>query len=220
MLNFDLRYAVIWDMDGVLVNTGEFHYQAWESIFNELGFPFSENQFKETFGMNNAGILEVILHQNLPPGQTQKISDRKERLFRQAVKGKAALLPGIANTLEAFSKWSLKQAIASSAPPQNIDVLVNELKISKYFDAIVSGSDIPGKPDPAVFLEAASQLDIRPENCIVIEDAIPGVQGAKNAGMKCIAVTTTNPAEALSKADLIFPDLVGLDQETFLELLK
>ena len=113
----------------------------------------------------------------------------------------------------------MKQAIASSAPPKNIEVLVQELQIGKYFDAIVSGYDIPGKPDPAVFLKAAQQVEVLPENCVVIEDAVAGVEGAKNAGMKCIAVTTTNVAEALSKADLIFDSLVDFKKDSLLELL-
>ena len=219
MLDMSHHYAIIWDMDGVLVNTGNYHYDSWKKTFDELDVPFSEEQFRATFGMNNSGILEVICGKKLPSAQEQTISERKESLFREAVKGKAKLLPGVQNALKNFSEWNLKQAIASSAPPKNIEVLVEELRIGKYFDAIVSGYDIPGKPDPGVFLKAAQQVGVSPENCIVIEDAVTGVEGAKNAGMKCIAVTTTNTAEALSKADLIFDSLVYLDKGLLLELL-
>jgi beta-phosphoglucomutase-like phosphatase (HAD superfamily) len=96
---------------------------------------------------------------------------------------------------------------------------VQELQIGKYFNSIVSGYDIPGKPDPAVFLKAARQLNIKPENCIVIEDAVAGVEGAKNAGMNCIAVTTTNKAEALSKADLVLDSLAELKKDSLSGLL-
>jgi beta-phosphoglucomutase family hydrolase len=210
-------HAVLWDMDGVLVNTGEYHYEAWKKTFDELGVPFSRDQFRATFGMNNTGILESICGAKLPSEQEKQISERKERLFREAVKGNATLLPGVEDMLKNFSAWNLKQAIASSAPPKNIEVLVQELQIEKYFDAIVSGYDIPGKPDPAVFLKAAQQLGVEPENCTVIEDAVAGVAAAKNAGMKCIAVTTTNTAEALSKADLILDNLVELKKDSILE---
>jgi beta-phosphoglucomutase family hydrolase len=212
------HYAIIWDMDGVLVNTGEYHYQAWKKTFAELDIPFSRNQFRAAFGMNNAGILEAICGQKLPPDQEQSISEFKEKLFREAVKGKAKLLHGVNNALKSFSEWNLKQAIASSAPPKNIEVLVKELRIGKYFDVIVSGHDIPGKPDPAVFLKAAQQLNVPPANCVVIEDAVAGVEGAKNAGMRCIAVTTTNTPEALSKADLIFDTLEDLKQSILFTL--
>jgi len=214
------NYAIIWDMDGVLVNTGEYHYQAWKQTFEELDVPFSKEQFQATFGMNNAGILEIICGEKLPPDQEQKISEHKEELFREAVKGKAKLLPGIENALKNFSEWNFKQAIASSAPPKNIEVLVKELGIGKYFDAIVSGYDIPGKPDPGVFLKAAQKIGTSPNSCIVIEDAVAGVEGAKNAGMKCIAVTNTNTAEALSKADLIFDSLEGLEQRSLLTIFE
>jgi len=219
MLDSNHNYAILWDMDGVLVNTGDFHYKAWKKTFDELDVSFSEDQFRVTFGMNNAGILEVICGEKLPPDQEQRISDRKESLFREAVKGNAKLLPGVESTLKIFSEWNLKQAIASSAPPKNIEVLVQELRIGKYFDAIVSGHDIPGKPDPAVFLKAAQQIGVSSEKCVVIEDAVAGVEGAKNARMKCVAVTTTNTAEALSKADLIFDSLVDLKKDSLVKFL-
>ena len=218
MLDSNHQYAIIWDMDGVLVDTGEYHFESWVKTFNQLGIPFSEEQFRATFGMNNAGILEIICGKKLPPDQEQRLGDFKEEVFREAIKGKAALLPGTEDALKNFSEWNLKQAIASSAPPKNIEVLVKELEIGKYFDALVSGWDIPGKPDPGVFLKAARQVGISPENCIVIEDAVAGVAGAKNAGMKCIAVTTTNTAKALSKADLIFESLEGLKRQSLFEL--
>ncbi len=218
MLDSNHKYAIIWDMDGVLVNTGEYHYQSWKQTFDELNVSFSEEQFRETFGMNNAGILEIICGRKLSPEQEDRISEHKEELFREAVKGKAKLLPGVENALKNFSEWNLKQAIASSAPPKNIEVLVKELEISKYFDTTVSGFDIPGKPDPGVFLKAARQLSVEPERCVVIEDAVAGVEGANRARMKCIAVTTTNTPEALSKADLIFDSLEELDQRTLFEI--
>jgi beta-phosphoglucomutase family hydrolase len=201
-------HAVLWDMDGVLVNTGEYHYAAWKKTFDELDIPFSEEQFRATFGMNNTGILEIMFGTKLPLEQEEQISERKEGFFREAVKGNAKLLPGVEDALNYFSVWNLKQAIASSAPPKNIEVLVQELQIGGYFEAIVSGYNIPGKPDPAIFLKAARQLGVKPEYCTVIEDAVAGVEAAKSAGMNCIAVTTTNTAVALSKADLILDSLI------------
>ena len=218
-MNIDHKRAILWDMDGVLVDTGEYHYAAWKKTFDELGVPFFEAQFRMTFGMNNARILEIIFGTKLPSIQEGQISERKESLFREAVKGNAKLLPGVEDALKNFSAWNFKQAITSSAPTKNIEVLVQELQIGKYFDAIVSGDDIPGKPDPAVFLRAAQQLGIEPEYCTVIEDAVAGVEGAKNAGMNCIAVTTTNSAKRLSKADLILDSLVGLNKDLFPEFL-
>ncbi|MBC8507133.1 MAG: HAD family phosphatase [Chloroflexi bacterium] len=218
MLDANYNYAILWDMDGVLVNTGEYHYKAWKKTFQELGISFSEDQFRETFGMNNTGILEIIFGQNLVLDEVQKISNCKESLFREAIRGNANLLPGIDNALKKCATWKFKQAIASSAPPKNIEILVKELKIGNYFDALVSGFDIPGKPDPGVFIKAAHSVGILQKNCIVIEDAVAGVDGAKAAGMKCIAITTTNTAETLSNADLVLDSLEDLKKNTLVDL--
>jgi HAD superfamily hydrolase (TIGR01509 family) len=129
------------------------------------------------------------------------------------IKGRARLLPGVDDWLEKFQECGVRQAIASSAPVENIDVLVDELAIRPYFDAIISGADLPGKPDPAVFLKAAGAVGVSPEYCVVIEDAVHGVEGALAAGMKCIAVTTTNTADSLKDADVVLTDLTALDEE-------
>jgi beta-phosphoglucomutase len=212
-------YAVLWDMDGVLVDTGDFHFMAWKQIFDEMGIPFALEDFRNTFGMNNASILEWAFKRKPEAEEVARISNKKETLFRESVKGKAKLLPGVQTWLMQFQAWKFKQAITSCAPPENIKVLVAELKIREYFDTIVSGFDLPGKPNPDVFLKAANIIGVYPKDCIVIEDAIPGVEGAKRAGMKCIAITTTNPSSALGKADYIVDDLEKMSKEKFISLL-
>lgn len=214
------NHAVLWDMDGVLVNTGELHYRSWKDAFAEVETTFSHEQFTATFGMNNAGILETVYGEDLTPELYEQISTRKEVSFREMVKGNAELLPGADILLNNFTSLGIKQAIASSAPPENIDVLVGELNIGQYFDALVSGADMPGKPDPSVFLHSARNLGVEIDNCIVIEDAIAGVEGARRAGMKCIAVTTTNPAEALAQADHVVESLHLVDEQTISTLLN
>ena len=213
------NYAVLWDMDGVLVDTGDFHFQSWKETFEELDIPFDREDFRITFGMNNAGILERIFGRKPEPDEVTQISNKKESLFRELIKGKAELLPGVLGWLKQFQAWGIKQAITSSAPPENIDVLVAELKIEDFFDATVSGFDMPGKPNPDVFLKAANTLQLRPENCVVIEDAVAGVEGAKRAEMKCIAVTTTNPVSKLAKADYIVEHLGKMSGDDFLSLM-
>jgi HAD superfamily hydrolase (TIGR01509 family) len=169
--------------------------------------------------MNNAGILEQIFGRKPTPEEVSEISDKKESLFRDLVKGKAKLLPGVLTWLKQFQAWDVKQAITSSAPPENIEALVAELKIREYFDAIVTGFDLPGKPNPDIFLKAADILQMQPKNCCVIEDAIAGVEGAKRAGMKCVAVTTTNPADVLNQADFIVAHLGEMSESDFLTLI-
>ena len=213
------NHAVLWDMDGVLVDTGDFHFKAWKQTFEELGVAFDKEDFRATFGMNNAGILEWVYGKRPEPEEVAQVSEKKESLFRELIKGKAEPLPGVLDWLRQFQTWGIKQAITSSAPPKNIEVLVAELKIENYFDAIISGFDLLGKPNPDVFLKAANAIQVRPEKCVVIEDAIAGVEGAKRAGMKCIAVTTTNPASKLAKADFIVDRLKNMNKEGFLSLI-
>jgi beta-phosphoglucomutase family hydrolase len=209
-------HGVLWDMDGVLVDTGEAHFHSWREILEELGLPFSRTDFERTFGMNNAGILALLLGEDLTAEEVQAIGDRKEYLFRQLVKGNARPLPGVLHWLARLKELGARQAIASSAPPENIDVLVDELGLRGYFVAIVSGARLPGKPNPHVFLEAARRIGARPAACVVVEDAIAGVEAAHNAGMRCVAVTTTNSAHKLAAADIIVSRLDELSEEAFL----
>ena len=199
--------AVLWDLDGVVVDTGEFHYLAWDEVLAEAGLPFSRQFFQATFGMNNAGILTTLLGHEPPANQLKFISERKEERFRQIIHGQVRPLPGVVQPLQWFKRHGFKQAIASSAPPANIDFLIDELGLCAYFEAIVSGYDLPGKPAPDVFLLAARRLAVDPIGCLVIEDAVAGVEGAKRANMKCLAVTTTNPIEKLHRADRVVDTL-------------
>lgn len=208
--------AVLWDMDGVIVDTYEGHYVSWKQSLEEVGQPFDEELFRRTFGMNNRLIMANVYGREMDDGFIQKVSNRKEEIFRQDIKGKAQTLPGVLDWLESFKDMGLKQAVASSAPQANIDALLTELKIRDFFAAEAAGSNLRGKPDPAVFLLAAEKLGVDPLNCLVIEDSIAGVEAAKRAGCVCLAVLTTNKAEELSRADMIVEDL----SEFSLQLLQ
>jgi len=195
--------GVIWDMDGVLVDTGEFHYQSWRDTLIEYQVILTKERFYETFGMNNRSILQLLFVDRFTEQLSEEISDTKETEFRRIIQGKVQLLPGALDLLQAVFQAGIPQAIASSGPPPNIDAIVDALNIRRFFAALVSAADLPGKPDPVVFLTASQSIDVAPRSCVVIEDGLSGVAGAKNAGMKCLAVTTTNPAAKLSQADLI-----------------
>ncbi len=210
--------AVLWDLDGVIVDSFDGHYRAWSRLFAELGEPFSLEDFRRTFGMNNRNIFKTLLARELPEEEFQQLSDRKERYFRADIRGNAQLLPGVAQWLERFDHMGLKQAVASSAPQENIDVHLDELGVRGWFAAVVSGEKLRGKPDPAVFLLAARLLGVEPAQCLVIEDAVPGVAAAKSAGMRCVAVLTSNPAEKLAQADLIVENLAHFTGEMLASL--
>jgi beta-phosphoglucomutase len=195
--------GVLWDLDGVLVDTGEFHFISWKDTLPAYGIPFSYDLFKKSFGMNNEGVLTFLMGHKLDPNLLTEIDHRKESAFRQAIKGHAKLLPGVADWLEILHRAGVRMAVGSSAPMANVEVLVEETGIRPYFQALVSANGKPSKPDPWVFLYAAQQIGVPPEACWVLEDAISGVEAAHRAGMRCLAVTTTNPAEALRAAEIV-----------------
>jgi HAD superfamily hydrolase (TIGR01509 family) len=216
---FQQPAGVIWDMDGVLVDTGEWHYQSWVQALAPLSIPYSRDQFRDTFGMNNRATLTHVMGRAPSDAELETVSERKETLFRAGIAGQAVLLPGVLTLLQGLQAAGFRQAIASSAPPENIDTLVDSLHIRPYFAAIIPGSDLPAKPDPAIFLKAAQAVGLPPGCCVVVEDSIAGVGGAKRAGMGCIAVTNTNPAPRLVGADLIVSSLEQVDVPAFLALL-
>jgi HAD superfamily hydrolase (TIGR01509 family) len=216
----DSNLGVLWDLDGVLVDSAEAHYQAWVETCAKYAFPFGRATFQRTFGMNNAGIIATLAKRQVTPELDGEISDYKEEVFRRAIRGHVRLFPGVKLWLERFQEAGIPQAVASSAPQANIAVIVDELSIRSCFAALVSGAEMPGKPNPAVFLEAARRIGISPERCLVIEDSVAGVEAARRGGMKCLAVTTSNPRPLLGNAQLILDTLESLSWESIQALLR
>ena len=219
-MSSDLTYAVLWDMDGVLVDTGDAHYRTWAAVLAREGLPVTRAQFNATFGMDNLGVLTTLLGRPPEPGWLARISNEKEAAFRDDVRGKAQPLPGVVRWLGRLQAAGVRQAVASSAPPANIDQLIDGMALRPYFQAVVSTWGMAGKPDPGVFLEAARQVGVPPARCLVVEDAIAGVTAAKRAGMACLAVTTTNTRAALGEADRVIESLEELEEEAFAKLLS
>lgn len=189
--------AVLWDLDGVIVDTGELHYQAWKQTLEKFHIPFNRKMFGRVFGMHNKASLILLLGEERYREIGEAISDEKEKLFRTMLRGHVILLPGVADWLKSLQRLRIPCAVASSAPVENIDLVLDEGSIRGYFQAIVSGVGHPGKPDPWVFQEAARQLGVDASGCLVIEDSTAGVEAATRGGMRCLAVTTTHPADVL-----------------------
>lgn len=214
-----IERAIAWDMDGVLADTGEAHYHAWRRMFAEEGRPLTRAQFEETFGMANPEILRRWLGEETPPERIDALAARKEALFREDV-AKVRLLPGVRRWLEWAKAQGIRQVVASSGEMANIAAIVSALEIGNYFDALVSGAFMPrSKPDPAIFLQAAGAAGVPPAKCLVVEDGVVGIEAARRAGMRCLALTTTHPADRLAGADLVVDSLADLDEATFAGLL-
>jgi HAD superfamily hydrolase (TIGR01509 family) len=219
MIQKNSQYAVLWDLDGTMIDTGEPHYITWRDTLAEIGIAYTREDFQKTFGMNNSGVMEYVFGEKPDHDLGVSLASKKEELFREIIRKGVEPLPGIMDWLTRFQQWGLKQAVASSAPWANIDVQIDGIGVRPYFDVIVSGAELPPKPNPDVFLKAASELGVLPENCVVFEDAVAGLRGAVAAGMKCITVTTTNPPEKLTAANLVYKNLAEMTEEAFLDLI-
>src|SRR5438034_1919992 len=184
------QYGVIWDMDGTLVDTAELHFAAWSAVAKELNLPFSRADFAATFGKRNPEILKQLYGDRFSEKEIAELGERKEEHYRAAARRQGVVpLPGVKALVEGLRQAGFKQAIGSSAPRANLDLILKLTELASFFDVLVSMEDTQrGKPDPQVFLVAAQRLKIPPSHCIVVEDAVAGVQAAKAGGMKCIAV--------------------------------
>jgi beta-phosphoglucomutase len=196
-------YAVIWDMDGTLVDTAELHFRAWAELAAELGRAFTRADFAATFGLRNPEIIPKLWGNQFTPEQIANLGDRKEEKYRAAARQGVTLLPGVRPLLEQLHQEGFRQGVGSSAPRANLALILDLTRTRAYFAAVVAMEDTQrGKPDPEVFLTAASRLGVQPGRCLVLEDAPAGVQAARAGGMKCIAVNFVghHPADALRAA--------------------
>src|SRR5437870_10703356 len=181
--------AVIWDVDGTLVDTAELHFQAWAKLAAEMGLPFTRGGFNSTFGWRNQEIIPKLFGIQTA-NEIAKLSDDKEKHYRSQARNGVALLPGARALLNGLHEAGFLQAIGSSAPRANLELILQLTGTAQFFAAVASMEDTSrGKPDPEVFLTAAGKLGVEPRRCLVVEDAPVGVQAAKAGGMKCIAVT-------------------------------
>jgi len=219
------KYAAIWDMDGTLVDTAELHFQAWVEVCRENGRDFTRADFAATFGRRNPEILSYLFGDRLSAEQVVELGDRKEELYRAAARSGVALLPGAGELMADLHRRGVAQAIGSSAPRANLELILELTGIGPYLGAVVGMEDTTrGKPDPQVFQVAAQRLGVPAERCVVFEDAVAGVQAARAGGMHCVAVTFVahHPAEKLlaAGADRLVASLAELDGSAVLALLE
>lgn len=203
-------YAVLWDVDGVVIDSAEQHRRAWEQLAAENGLPYSDAAFWASFGRRNADVIPTMFGVEGPPERIAALADRKEALYRALVAEQGRALPGAVELMAALHAVGYRQALASSAPRENIRLIVDLLGLAPYLQATVSGESVArGKPAPDIFLAAAQAVDVVPSHCLVIEDAPAGVQAAHAAGMKCLAVRRAGQADApgLDAADALVSSL-------------
>lgn len=211
--------AVIWDLDGVILDSAEEHRQAWHRLAREEGVPFTDADFWATFGKRNNDIFAATWNRPLSPEEVQALADRKEAYYRELIRKSAAFLPGAMELMRGLHEAGFRQALATSTPMVNIELISDVLGLKRFLDVFVSGESVAhGKPAPDLFLKAASELGIEPSRCLVIEDAVAGVEAAHAAGMRCIAVAGNRDLPGLRKADLMVKSLTEVDVERIRQL--
>ena len=211
--------AVLWDMDGTLIDSEEFHWIAWRTTMANEGIAITREQFLASFGQRNDSIIPQWLGTAATPERIERIANAKEELYRHLIRREGIFpLPGVAHWTQKLHKQGWLQAIASAAPRANIDAVLEALSASHIFQGIVSAEDVHrGKPDPEVYLVAASRVGALPGSCIVVEDAAAGIEGARRAGMRSIGVT--HDGNHL-QADVVVESLDQLDPDAFDKLLQ
>jgi beta-phosphoglucomutase len=212
--------AVLFDLDGVLVSTDEYHYHSWKRLSAEEGFDFFDHEFNHKFrGVARMECIEIITKasgKHYTPEQKQELADRKNRYFVESLTNVTTevLLPGALSALHDLKNRGIKIAVASNS--RNALTIIKQVKIEHLLDAIIDGHQIENsKPDPEVFLLAAKNVGVSPAHCLVVEDAVAGIESAKRAGMKVLGIGTK---ERLPNANVVIPDLSAISVDQLLKL--
>jgi HAD superfamily hydrolase (TIGR01509 family) len=210
--------AVLWDLDGTLVDSEDYHWRSWRDAMAAEGIDLSYDRFLASFGLRNDRILRGWLGDSVDPARIQRIGDAKEAEYRRLAEREGLTpLPGAAEWTARLHADGWHQAIASSAPRLNVEVMLRVLHLDRYFDAIAAAEDVTiGKPDPQVFVRAAEHLGVPPSRCIVVEDAPAGVEAARAGGMRSIGVSQTKQLDA----DIFVRSLDQLPPDAFERLVS
>lgn len=217
---YKCTWGVIFDMDGVLIDSYHAHFLSWRRMLRNHGMDMTEEQFAATFGQTNPDIL-ARLYPSVKPEDYDSLTEEKEEAFRHIITDDFPEMDGAAQLIAALHKAGAILAIGSSGPPENLRTVLSLLGGAEQFAATANGSEIAhGKPHPEVFLTAASKIGVPPERCIVVEDAPAGVKAAKSAGCAVIALTGTVTNEHLGEADLVVDSLRELTPQIFKKLIR
>jgi beta-phosphoglucomutase len=221
--NSRLPAAVIFDMDGVLVDSNPFHIQKWKEFLHERGIPYNaEDLPTQILGMRNDTAFRHFFGRELRKDEMEKASEDLEARFRAAFRPHAQPLPGLKALMDECHAERIPLALASSAMTRNVDFIVDTLKLRPYFASIATGDNVSRpKPDPEIYLKTAERLGLAPAKCVAFEDSFVGIESAKRAGMKCVAIASTFPAEELQRqtqADLVVKGFEELSLSRLREL--
>lgn len=216
------KYAVIFDMDGVIADTNPYHSKAFEIFFEKYDIPYDVAEFDEhMYGKHNSYVMRYFFKREIPHGEFVQLEKEKEGLFRKIYKKEAQATAGFLHFLKKLRSKGFKTSIATSAPRANLDLIVDTLGIRAQMDSILTAEDVTRhKPDPQVYLKTAHNLGLPPEHCLVFEDSHAGVSAGQAAGMEVIAVLSTHTKEQLPPCKYYIYDFENLRLDDLYALLK
>lgn len=205
-------YAVIFDMDGVIIDSNPYHKISLRQFCEKYGFHLSDEELiKKIYGRTNKEWI-ANLFGNLSKEELSRYGEEKESLFREVFKNDIRALAGLPEFLENLKEKNIPIAIGTSAPRSNVDFVLEHTNLGEYFSVILDEADVEqGKPNPEIYLKVAARLGYEPSRCIVFEDSLSGVESARRAGAKVVGVATTHSMEELSHTDFIIRDFKDLD---------
>lgn len=213
-------YGIIFDMDGVLVDSAGPHYESWRRMAREIGRDMSEEDFRRTFGRQNRDIIPMVLGID-DPDEVQRLGDRKEEIYRELIAESVPAVDGAADLVRSLRAAGFRLAIGSSGPPENVEAVLQGMGIAELFSARATSREVSrGKPDPQVFTVAADMLGLEPRACAVVEDAPAGIEAALAAGAVAVALAGQHPVDKLGRAHLVVESLRDLTPERFRRLLE
>lgn len=218
-----ISYGVIFDLDGVLIDSAQCHELSWHQFALKYGRDFSSALFRKTFGMPNALILQHLFpERKLSPEELIELSEEKEIIFRDLARDSIHWLPGAKELLNSLkNRHEFVLTLYTSTPRSNVDFLNKILGLNHFFTIVLSANDVTcGKPDPEGFILALERMNLSPQQAVVIEDSPAGIHAAHLAGIRVIALTTTHPREMLQEADIIVPDLRSLTPDYILDIIR
>lgn len=223
--NPELPVAAIFDMDGVLVNSNPFHVEKWAAFFNRRGIHFDPRKLPEqVLGIRNDAVFRLYFGDNLSPDDLHRLNEELEESFRNVFRPHAKPLPGLDALVAELKTAQILMAVASCAMSKNVEFIVDALEFRAHFQCLVSGDEVTHpKPHPEIYLKAAQKLGTPPASCVAFEDSFVGIEAAKRAGMKCVAIGSTFPLDELrdqTGADLVVKSFEELDLKSVRRLFS
>ncbi|MEJ2636492.1 MAG: HAD family phosphatase [Calditrichia bacterium] len=206
-------FAVIFDMDGVIVDSNPTHRIALKEFCEKHGFPLSESDLRnKVYGRTNRDWLTNLFNNSITPAEIDKYEEEKEQLFRKLYAPLIHPVKGLIPFLESLKRNGIVRAIATSAPRSNVKFTLEKTGTAQFFEVVLDEEDIgKSKPDPEIYLKTAAAIGFPPQKCIVIEDSLSGVEAARRAGCKVIGITTTHPGNELSETQMVIRDFADLE---------